>query len=145
MKEITGNSAVLVHMEMKLEDGSLADSSKVAGKPVKFFLGNGSLSEAMEEQLIGQKEGATLSFTLPPKDVFGEVNPDNIHYLDISRFPASDLPKVGQIMGFSQPGGGEIPGVIREVAGDSVTVDFNHPLAGREITFEIEVLEVVES
>ena len=117
----------------------------MTGKPVKFFLGDGSLSEALEKQLIGQKEGAELRFTLPPKDVFGESNPDNIHYLDITRFPAHDQPKVGQIMGFAQPNGEELPGVIREVAGDSVTVDFNHPLAGKDITFEIEVLEVAES
>ncbi|GLS82556.1 FKBP-type peptidyl-prolyl cis-trans isomerase [Paraferrimonas haliotis] len=132
--------SILCHMNIVLEDGSTADSTKASGKPAKLTIGDNSLSPAFEAQLEGLASGDQHSFTLQAKDAFGESNPDNIHYLDRTRFDANADLSVGVIMGFSGPGGTDVPGIIREVNGDSVTVDFNHPLAGHAITFELEVI-----
>lgn len=140
---ITTTSEVIFHVTMKLEDGSAADSTKVNNKPAKLRIGDGSLSPAFEAQLQGLSAGESKEFTLYAKDAFGENNPDNIYHMDRSKFDAESL-EVGAIIMFSQQDGHEIPGVIREIVGDSVTIDFNHPLAGQTITFDVEIIEVNE-
>ena len=135
-------SAVLVHFTLKLEDGSTAESTRANGKPALFRLGDGSLSAALEQALLGLKAGQTKQFTLEPEDAFGGISPDLIQYFSRRDFIDAGEPEVGAIMLFSGMGGSEMPGVIREVSGDSITVDFNHPLAGRRIQFDVEVLEI---
>ncbi|NIF22487.1 MULTISPECIES: FKBP-type peptidyl-prolyl cis-trans isomerase [Pantoea] len=136
------DSAVLVHFSLKLEDGSVAESTRANGKPAMFFLGDGSLSEALEKQLLTRKQGDKFAFTLEPEDAFGPTSPDLIQYFSRREFNDAGEPEVGAIMLFSGRGGSEMPGVIREVSGDSITVDFNHPLAGHRVQFDIEVLEI---
>ena len=139
-KTITNDSTIMMHITMKLSDGSAADSTKVNNKPAKVILGDQSLSPAFEDELIGLAVGNSKEFTLSAKDAFGESNPDNIHYVDRTKF--SETPaEIGSIVTFTQPGG-EIPGIIREVNDLSVTVDFNHPLAGQDITFAVDVVEI---
>nr|WP_280520978.1 FKBP-type peptidyl-prolyl cis-trans isomerase [Shewanella salipaludis] len=134
---------MICHMNIVLEDGSTADSTKASGKPARLNLGDGSLSPAFEAELAGLDVGAKHSFTLAAKDAFGEANPDAIHHMDKSRFPADMKLEAGVIVSFAGPGGSEIPGIVRDVAGSSVTVDLNHPLAGRTVTFELEVVQVL--
>lgn len=138
---IKDNSQVIVHITMKLADGSAADSTKVNNKPAKIIMGDQSISPAFEENLLGLKEGESKEFTLKSVDAFGDKNPDNIHYVDITKFDSETPAKVGNIITFTQPGG-ELPGMITEVSGSSVTVDFNHPLAGQAVTFVIDVIEI---
>lgn len=139
---IVDNSTVLAHIDMTLSDGSAADSTRVNNKPTIINFGDNSVSPAFEQSMLGLKAGDKKTFTLPAVDAFGESNPDNIHYVDKSRFPHEIPAEVGSIVTFTQPGGVELPGMIRSVEGDSVTVDFNHPLAGQEITFNVEIVEV---
>lgn len=140
---IKNDSEVMMHFSIRLADGSAVDSSKVDNKPAKFVMGDGSLTPNFEQCLLGLTKGQSETFTLPPEDAFGLPNPDNMHHLELSKF-SSDVPaEVGTIISFTQPDGSELPGIIREVVADSVTVDFNHPLAGQTLTFEVDVLEVL--
>ena len=141
-KVVTSNSTVLLHFDLTLEDGSAADSTRVNNQPAKMVLGDGSLTANFEACLLGLAAGDKKKFTCPPEDVFGMPNPDNIYHLDRNKFDADMEIKEGVIIGFTQPDGSELPGVIRSVEGISVTVDFNHPLAGHTVTFDVEVLEV---
>lgn len=141
MKEVVKNSSIIAHITMKLSDGSAADSTKVNNKPSKIVLGDQSISPAFEAQLLGLKAGDSKEFTLAAKDAFGEKNPDNIHYVDKEKFSADVPAKEGNIVTFTQPGG-ELPGMITEVSGTSVTVDFNHPLAGQDVTFVVDLIEI---
>lgn len=141
-ESVQRDSAVLVHFTLKLEDGSTAESTRANGKPALFRLGDGSLSAALEQALLGLKAGETKQFTLAPEEAFGNVSPDLIQYFSQRDFIDAGEPEVGAIMLFTGMGGSEMPGVIREVSGDSITVDFNHPLAGHRIQFDIEVLEI---
>ncbi|PKF51900.1 FKBP-type peptidyl-prolyl cis-trans isomerase [Enterovibrio nigricans] len=142
MTIISANSEVLMHFTIKLEDGSVADSTKSSGKPAKLVMGDGSLTENFERCLVGLSEGETASFTLEPDDAFGQSNPDNIQHMDRTLFVGDAPAEEGTIIAFSGPGGQEIPGVITEVAGESVTVDFNHPLAGHRVIFDVEIVKV---
>lgn len=130
-------------MNIVLEDGSTADSTKASGKPAKLNIGDETLSPAFEAEIINLSKGDKHSFTLQAVDAFGESNPDAIHHMDRSKFPADMSLEPGVIVSFGGPSGSEIPGMIREVAGDSVTVDLNHPLAGQVVTFELEVVQVL--
>ncbi|KGJ87242.1 FKBP-type peptidyl-prolyl cis-trans isomerase [Colwellia psychrerythraea] len=140
--QIQSDSSILVHITMKLSDGSAADSTKVNNKPAKIIMGDNSISPAFEAQLIGMNKGDSKEFTLEAKDAFGESNPDNIHYMGIDKFTAEVPAKVGNIITFSQPGG-DLPGMIKEINGDSVTIDFNHPLAGQTVTFVIDLVDIL--
>ncbi|WP_312241351.1 FKBP-type peptidyl-prolyl cis-trans isomerase [Pantoea sp.] len=141
-KSVQRDSAVLVHFTLKLEDGSTAESTRASGKPSLFRLGDDSLSQGLEAELLGLEAGEKHSFTLAPEEAFGAVSPDLIQYFSRRDFIDAGEPEVGAIMLFSGMGGSEMPGVIREISGDSITVDFNHPLAGHRVQFEIEVLEI---
>ncbi|CNH28166.1 FKBP-type peptidyl-prolyl cis-trans isomerase [Yersinia massiliensis] len=140
--QVQDNSAVLVHFTLKLEDGSTAESTLINGKPALFRLGDNSLSDALEQQLIGLKVGDKHTFTLQPEDAFGVESPDLIQYFTQRDFALTGVPDAGTIMLFTARDGSEMPGVVREVAEESITVDFNHPLAGHIVSFEIEVLEI---
>ncbi|WP_042148628.1 MULTISPECIES: FKBP-type peptidyl-prolyl cis-trans isomerase [unclassified Pseudoalteromonas] len=142
---INDNSEVVFHFSIKLSDGSAADSSKVHNKPAKLVMGDGSLTANFEKCLLGLKAGDDKSFELEPEDAFGIPNPDNIYHLDRTKFGADTPAEVGAIIAFTQPDGSELPGIIREVAGESVTVDFNHPLSGQKLTFDVEIIEVKNS
>ncbi|MDB0034691.1 FKBP-type peptidyl-prolyl cis-trans isomerase [bacterium] len=135
--------SILCHMNIILEDGSTADSTKASGKPAKLNVGDDTLSPAFEAQIMNLSEGDKHRFTLQAVDAFGESNPDAVHYMDRSKFPADMSLEPGVIVSFGGPGGSEIPGMIRAIAGDSVTVDLNHPLAGQVVTFELEVVQVL--
>lgn len=139
---IGAGSTVIFHFDIKLADGSAAESTRVHNKPAKLQMGDGSLSPAFEAQLSGMQAGEQKTFTLAPEDAYGMPNPDNIYYVDRSKFSLDAPAQVGMIVGFAMPDGSELPGLIREVVGDSVTVDFNHPLAGQTLTFNIEIVQV---
>ncbi len=142
MKEIQQNAAVTLNFTIKLSDGSVADSTYQTGKPAKLVIGDGSLSESFERCLLGLKAGDKRSIDLEAKDAFGAPNPDFIQYLDRAKFVGKADVEVGTIMAFSTADGSEIPGIIQQISADSVTVDFNHPLAGQNVTFEVEILSV---
>ncbi|MBR9788423.1 MAG: FKBP-type peptidyl-prolyl cis-trans isomerase [Vibrionaceae bacterium] len=142
MTTITKDSVVTLHFTIKMKDGSVADSTHNMGKPAKFVMGDGSLSENFEQCLVGLQSGEQKAIELKAEDAFGMPNPDHIHHMDRTKFVGDSEVEVGTIMAFSGPDGMEIPGIITEIAGDSVTVDFNHPLAGQDVTFEVEILSV---
>ncbi|WP_026971662.1 FKBP-type peptidyl-prolyl cis-trans isomerase [Aliagarivorans marinus] len=140
--KIAQGSTVELHFVIRLEDGSIAENTRNYPAPACLVLGDGSLTEGFEACLIGLEAGNKQSFTLPPEQAFGSANPDNVHYFERSRFNDGAPAEVGAIIAFSQPNGQEIPGIVRSVEGDSVTVDFNHPLAGQTINFDVEILKV---
>ncbi|MCO4321669.1 FKBP-type peptidyl-prolyl cis-trans isomerase [Aliidiomarina quisquiliarum] len=139
---IGANSKVVMHFAIKLDDGSAADSTRVHGKPARLTIGDGNLTPNFENCLLGLKAGDQREFTLEPADAFGEPNPQNIYRVEHSRFSADAPAEVGNIIAFTQPDGRELPGIIRDISGSMVTVDFNHPLAGQRVTFAVEILSV---
>lgn len=139
---IKSDSKVLVHFNVLLKDGSAADSTRVDGKPVWFVFGDGSLSAALENELLGLEQGDSKNFEILGAELFGEVNPDNVHFMDINQFPVDLKLEEGAIIAFEPMGGGSLPGLIREVKGHSVKVDFNHPLADQTVILEVEIIEV---
>ena len=122
-------------------DGTVADSTR-EGEPLRFVMGDGSLIEGLELVLYGLKQGDQQCLSIEPRDAFGFPDEENIHTMPRSEFPADIQLEAGLIIGFTTPSGEEVPGAIQEIKGDEVVVDLNHPLAGHEIVFDVEILEV---
>ncbi len=138
---IEAGSEVLMHFSLVIEDGTVADSTE-GDEPMRFVMGDGSLIQGLELALYGLKAGDKQSLTIGPDVGFGFRDDDAIHMLPRSDFPADMDLEPGLIIGFSTPSGEEVPGAILAIEGDEVRVDFNHPLAGHNVRFDVEILEV---
>ncbi|MBO5771045.1 MAG: peptidylprolyl isomerase [Alistipes sp.] len=127
-------------------DGQIADKNP-EGKPLEFVCGTGMLLPKFEGALIGKEPGDKVSFTLEPKDGYGEVIAEAIVELPKSIFMidgkvAEDILFVGNIVPMSDAEGHRMNGIIREVKEESVVMDFNHPMAGKTLNFDVEVVSV---
>ena len=120
-----------------MPSGELIDSN-LDRYPVEFEVGDSSLLFGFEKRLFGMKAGDQSTFEIPANEGFGEHNPDNVQKIPRDQFDDIE-PESGMILGFSDPAQGEVPGVILEVGDRYVSVDFNHPLAGRDLEFEVHV------
>ena len=138
---IDGDSEVTLHFSLRLEDGALIDGT-ATDAPATFRMGDGSLLPGFEERLRGLRAGSEERFVLPPEEAFGEHQDLNLRELPVSQFGelGPEL-EPGLMVSFASPEG-ELPGVVRSVAAERVTVDFNHPLAGRPIVFEVTIVAV---
>ena len=106
-----------------------------------FTVGDGSLLPGFEAAIIGMRAGDDAQILIEPGDAFGPHREENVQLLRRDRFGADLALEVGLMVSFDGPGG-ELPGVVREVMEEHVEVDFNHPLAGRRIVFDVSIIEV---
>ena len=144
MNAIVPGSRVKLHFAIYLEDGTEADNSQ-EGEPLEFTVGDGTMIEGLERALYGLAPGASQSLLIPPQEGFGFPDEDSIRFMPRSDFPADIELQEGLIIGFTTPSGVEVPGLVRQLLDDRVKVDFNHPLAGHEIRFDVEILAVDNS
>ena len=139
--EIVPGSAVTLHLSICLEDGTEAIST-FDEEPVELQMGDGTLQPGLELAIYGLKAGDTQTLNLLPEQAYGLRDPSLIQYMPLSDFDAGFTPEKGQIIAFALPSGDEAPGSVLGIEGGQVEVDFNHPLAGHEITFRVEILAV---
>lgn len=135
------DSKVTLHFSLKLEDGQLVDST-FDNDPATFVMGDGSLLPGFEKHLHGLATGTKASFEILPEDGFGQPNPSNQQQFNRSDFAADMTLEEGLMISFADASQSELPGVVKNIEGDQVTIDFNHPLAGRTITFDVEIIAV---
>ena len=139
---IEQGTKVTMNFSLALENGELIDSN-FDTEPATFVLGDGNLLPGFEIPLQGLKAGDQGEFIISPENAFGQRNPENIQQLGRDNFDQESL-SVGDVFSF-QNGEGELPGVVTEVGDNLVRVDFNHPLAGRNIIFKVDIIEVSPS
>ena len=132
---------VTMHFTLALEDGTVADAT-IDGEPMTFNMGDGTIIEGLEMVLYGLKAGEKQSLSIEARDTFGFPDPENIHNMPMKDFSEDLKIEEGMIIGFSTPSGDEIPGAILEIKDDEVKVDFNHPLAGHEVVFSVEIINI---
>lgn len=138
---ITPGAKVTMHFTITLEDGTVADTSRDE-EPLAFVMGDGTLAEGLELALYGLHEGETQSLKIGPENGYGFPDPANVHMLERTDFPEDMALERGIIIEFDTPSGDSFPGMVLEVGEEKVTVDFNHPLAGHEILFDVEILSI---
>jgi FKBP-type peptidyl-prolyl cis-trans isomerase SlpA len=130
-----------MHFSITLPDGTEA-ASTFDDEPTTFIMGDGSVSEGLELALYGLCAGDKQSLKLLPDQAFGLRDEAKVQPMPRSNFdPEMDL-EPGLIIGFTTPDGLEVAGIVQEVQEQNVVMDFNHPLAGMEVEFNVEVLAV---
>ena len=142
MCKIEIGSRVTLHLILSLLDGTEVENTHHEGEPLSFVVGDGTLIDNLEAVMLGMAAGEQRLVRLSPENAFGYSDSDNIHEMPRAQFDAQLELSPGVVMEFSLPSGEQVPGTIIELRDDSVMVDFSHPLANREILFDVEVLEV---
>ncbi|MBK8970576.1 MAG: FKBP-type peptidyl-prolyl cis-trans isomerase [Hahellaceae bacterium] len=134
-------SKVTLHFALRLEDGEVVDST-FDKQPGELEFGDGTLPGGFESLIQGMKAGERKVFDVAPENGFGMPNPTNVQRFRRNDFP-QDLDLLpGMVFSFADAQNAELPGIIKTVAEDEVIVDFNHPLSGHHLQFEVEILEV---
>ena len=137
---IAQGSQVSLHFSVSLENGMEIDNTRSRTEPVSLTIGDGNLLEGFEKALLGLRAGDRRTVHLPPEDAFGPWNPDNIQTFDTVKFGAR--PELNQVVEFEDKAKTTLAGVVKSVTDDVTEVDFNHPLAGRNVVFEVEIARV---
>jgi FKBP-type peptidyl-prolyl cis-trans isomerase SlpA len=135
-------TTVTLFFEIRLENGDVVDSNFNA-KPATFTVGDGNMLVGFEAAMFGLTAGERKVLTIAPEQGFGMPNPSNIHKIDRSQFDGMDL-EPGLVVSFQDPTG-ELPGVVKSFNDRSVEVDFNHPLSGQSLQFEVEIIDVTQA
>ena len=133
---------VKVDYEGKLEDGTVFDSSEKQGKPLEFQVGGKQVIPGFEKAVIGMEKGEEKEITLQPADAYGDPNPELVKKIPRDQLPRDEEPKTGMLLTVNLPDGMQIPAKIMEVEDQEVTIDLNHPLAGKVLIFKVKVVDV---
>jgi len=143
MKElpVDKGTRVTLHFALKFESGEVIDST-FDKDAATLEIGDESLPENFEAYLMGMKAGDKASYQVPPEKAFGQRNPNNVQTFKRHEFSADMVLEPGVMISFADARQQELPGVVSRVEGDEVEVDFNHPLSGRTLTFDVEVVDV---
>ncbi len=137
-------SEVTLHFSLKLDDGSVVDST-FEGDPATFVVGDGNLLPGFEQKLFGMSAGQNDTLVVKPEEGFGQSNPNNLQSMARDQF-ADDIELVeGLMLSFADAQKAEMPGVVKSFNDDEVIIDFNHPLSGRDIFFKVEIIDVKPS
>lgn len=137
---ISDGAQVDLHFSVAIENGVEIDNTRGRENPVNLVIGDGSLLPGFEKALFGLRAGDRRTVSLPPEDAFGSWNPENIQRFDTVKF--EQTPIVGHMIEFEDKAKTSLFGVVKSVNEDITEVDFNHPLAGKNITFEVEIFKV---
>ncbi len=143
---VTPTAYLTLHYRLATADGKDLVTT-FAGNPATLMLGQNQLAPFLEEALLGMEEGSHQTFDLAPERAFGQRNDELVR--DVSRATLDDNSapgaeyRVGDLVDFAAPGGGRFAGILRELRDDGATFDFNHPLAGQPLTFEVKLISVL--
>lgn len=140
IQRIGADTQVTLHFALKLEDGNVVDST-FDKQPATFKVGDGNLLPGFEQALFGLKAGDKRTLTIEPEQGFGQPNPANVQVMPREQFQDMELAE-GLLVIFNDAAKTELPGVVKSFDEQQVTIDFNHPLAGKSLTFEVEIIDV---
>ena len=139
--QISNGKQVELHFALKLENDQVVDTT-FDKDPAKLVVGDGNLPEGFEALLVGLEAGDKHSFVVPPEKAFAQPNPNNVQTVKRSDFPADMELEEGLMVSFADANQAELPGVIASITETEVVVDFNHPLAGKTLKFDVEIITV---
>ena len=141
MSQVKANDTVRVHYTGKLTDGRVFDSS-LEREPLEFTMGKGQLIPGFEKGILDMKVSEKKTVNIPVDETYGDSRPELIQEVDKSQLPEDIKPEVGMGLVSKSPDGQEMNLVVKEVKEESIVVDANHPLAGQDLIFDLEVIEI---
>ncbi len=143
--KVESNKMVAVHYTLTV-DGNVADKSQ-EGAPLEFIIGSGMILPKFEEAIMNKEAGEAVAFTLEAADGYGEIHPEAIVDLPRTIFctesgELAEMVVVGNVLPMSSADGQQMPGTVVAIGEETVKMDFNHPMAGKTLNFEVEVVSV---
>ena len=142
MAEAKNGDTVKVHYTGKLDDGTVFDTS-IDREPMQFTIGEGQLIPDFEQAAVGMNPGESKTIQIPAENAYGPHHQERIMVVERSQFPEDLKPEVGQQLQVSQAGSQDFVVTVMAVSDSKVTLDGNHPLAGKDLTFDIQLAEIV--
>lgn len=143
---VNESSYLTLHYRLAVAGGSDVVTT-FNGTPATLLLGQGQLAPFLEQRLIGLPEGTHQTFELSAVEAFGDRNPELIQSVSKATLEENSVPgaeyNVGEVVEFNAPKGGRFAGVLLEMRDDSALFDFNHPMAGRALQFEVKLISVL--
>jgi FKBP-type peptidyl-prolyl cis-trans isomerase 2 len=141
MERAKNGDTVSVHYTGKLTDGTVFDTSEQR-EPLKFTLGERQVITGFEQAIEGMATGEKKTVQIPADDAYGPHHEELVFQVERQNLPTEIDPEVGQRLAFQRPDGQTVPLTVTDVTGSAVTLDANHPLAGRELTFDLELIDI---
>jgi len=142
MAPAKNGDTVRVHYTGRLDDGTIFDTS-AERDPLEFTIGEGRIIPGFEQAVVGMNLGETKTITLPADQAYGPHRKELVLVIDRTKFPPHLKPEVGQQLPIRQPNGRTTLVRVTDVSESSVTLDANHPLAGKDLTFDIRLVEII--
>ncbi|MDZ7766845.1 MAG: FKBP-type peptidyl-prolyl cis-trans isomerase [Melioribacteraceae bacterium] len=142
MSEVKKGDKVQVHYTGKLGDGSEFDSSK-GREPLEFEVGSQQVIKGFEEAVVGLKEGDTKTVDITSNEAYGPRMDEMVLKVEKSKLPEDFTPQMGQQLQLPQENGQNVIVTVTEITDDHIELDANHPLAGKDLTFDIELVKIV--
>jgi peptidylprolyl isomerase len=141
MQQVKKGDTVKVHYHGKLTDGTTFDSSE-GRQPLEFEVGSGMVISGFDNGVLGMTVGEKKTVHIPVEEAYGPKREDLLMEFPLDRFPPDVQPEVGMVLNMSNGEGQQLPVVIAEVKEDAVVLDANPPLAGQDLVFDIELMEI---
>ena len=135
------NDKVKVHYKGSLSNGEVFDSSE-GRDPLEFTIGSGQVIPGFENGIVGMQVEESKTINIPAAEAYGESKEELIQEVQMAQLPPEIKPEVGMQLMSQTPDGQQVPLVVTEVKEDSIVVDSNHPLAGKDLTFEITLVSI---
>ncbi len=142
MTQAKSGDTVKVHYKGKLDDGSIFDSSENRD-PLEFTIGEGNIISGVEEAIIGMEPEEMKETDVPPEKAYGEHLEDLVIEVEKEQIPENITPELGQQLELKQADGQQIVVMVTDISDEKVTLDANHPLAGKNLIFELTLQEIV--
>lgn len=149
MAQAKAGDTVKVHYTGRLEDGSVFDSSECHDDecgcetgPLEFIIGEGQVIPGFEQAVTGMSIGESKTVTIPVAEAYGDRQDELVAQVPRSDLPPGMDPEVGQQLEVTQEDGSSFPVLVIDVAADSITLDANHPLAGKDLTFDLKLVAI---
>jgi FKBP-type peptidyl-prolyl cis-trans isomerase 2 len=133
---------IKVEYEGTLDDGTVFDSTEKHGEPLEFEVGSGQLIPGFDKAVVGMKKNEKKEIKIEPEEGYGEHNPELMKKVPRDQMPKNEELKCGMVLMLTLPNGMQFTALVAELDDDSVTIDLNHPLAGKTLNFKIKILDV---
>jgi peptidylprolyl isomerase len=143
MAQAKDGDHVSVHYTGRFDNGEIFDSSHDREEPLQFIIGRGQVIPGFEKGVAGMSPSDTKTVEIPAEEAYGQYRQEMVITIEREHLPNDAQPEPGQHVTLDLPDGRMLPATVVDVSDSGVTVDCNHPMAGKDLTFEIELVEIL--